>query len=156
MPSPQICLLLNICPVYHLLSFTCTFPYIHTHIHALLQSHPAPTCSHLKQMWACAHTYTLTSTYTTHTVLCWVLCGGLSKWPGQGAVRGAGPGEPVMKKKPSGHASRARVHSPPPHSPPPKQKVSPRIFWLRDELLHGQGAEKVLLHKIVGYPFFFF
>lgn len=83
-PSPQICLLLNICPVYHLLSFTCTFPYIHTHIHALLQSHPAPTCSHLKQTCACAHTHTLTSSYTTHTVLCWVLCGSLSKQPGVG------------------------------------------------------------------------
>lgn len=122
-PSPQLCLLLNICPVYHSLSFTCTFPYIHMHIHALLQSHPAPTCSHLRQMWACAHTYTLTSTYTTHTVLCWVLCGGLSKWPGQGLVRGVGPGgSSWWRKSQAGHASRRWVHSPPPHSPPPKQK----------------------------------
>ena len=91
-PSPQICqiCLLNICPVCHLLSFTCTFPYIHTHIHAILQSHPAPTCPHLKQTCACAHTrarahtQTLTSSYTTHTALCWVLCGSLSKQPGGG------------------------------------------------------------------------
>ena len=85
-------------------------------------------------MSVCTHTHTLTASYTTHTVLCWVLCGGLSKRLGWGAVRDE-------EKAKWGMLLGDRSTAPLPTS---KAKVSTRIFWLRDELLHGQGPEKVL------------
>lgn len=61
-----------------------------------------------------------------------------------GGAGGGARGEFVMKKKPSGACQSAMGPQPPSPLPTSKAKVSPRIFWLRDELLHGQGAEKVL------------
>ena len=113
----------NVCPTcfIHLLSFTCTF-FTHTFSHIHTQD---------------THSHSDTHTYYPLLGFCVVFCLKTGKYR---RVEGS-----RWRESTGGLVDWRCFHRSSPFSLPPLQTASTQAFWFRDEPLHGQGPEKVLV-----------